>query len=151
MNTNQIPSSQGLIKSQSAKAALRKGTDSFKDQLLAEAKQIKSQKIENLVDEKAEETKKVIGQLVASTFIKPMLDEMRNSPFKNEMFSGGQGEKVFGSQLDSIIAERVTSSSDNSLVASIYSRLEKQVRVIERQRAMNQMNNNSNGKVRRVG
>lgn len=60
---------------------------------------------------KQKEARESADQLIASAFILPVLEEVRNSPFKTEMFSGGRGEEVFGQQLDVIFAERITQSA----------------------------------------
>ena len=63
-------------------------------------------------------------QLIASAFILPVLQEVRNSPFKTEMFSGGRGEEVFGQQLDVILAERITQSAGFGLSEALVRQFE---------------------------
>ncbi len=123
----------------------------FKIQLVDQSEKLQEKQIKIMVDKKEKQTKKVIGELVASTFIKPMLAEMRNSPFKNEMFHGGQGEEIFGAQMDTIVSDRVTNSENNKIVNNIYKRVEQQVRRLERQRIVKQINQQSNGKVQLLG
>ncbi|MEM7625094.1 MAG: rod-binding protein [Planctomycetota bacterium] len=60
---------------------------------------------------KQKQARESAEQLIASAFILPVLEEVRNSPFKTEMFSGGRAEEVFGQQLDVIFAERITQSA----------------------------------------
>lgn len=62
----------------------------------------------------------VAEQLVASTLVLPILSQARNDPFKSDMFHGGKGEEMFGSQLDTILAERITSSSRMPIVDAVY-------------------------------
>jgi len=59
-------------------------------------------------------------QLVATTFIMPMLAKMREDPFKSDLFDGGQTEEIFGQRLDTILAERIVSKSDFSIVDAVY-------------------------------
>ncbi len=62
---------------------------------------------------------------VAQTFYGEMLKQMRNSPFKSELFSGGRGGQVFQNQLDQKLAERMTSGKfGDRLVQSIVRKIE---------------------------
>jgi Rod binding domain-containing protein len=62
---------------------------------------------------------------VAQTFYGEMLKQMRQSPFKSEMFDGGRGGEAFQGQLDEKLAERMSSSaSGEKLVQSIVKKLE---------------------------
>lgn len=61
-------------------------------------------------------------QLVATTFIQPILAAAREDPFKVDRFHGGQGEDMFGSQLDTILADRIVSKSNMPLVDVIAER-----------------------------
>ena len=63
---------------------------------------------------------------VAQTFYGQMLKQMRNSPFKSEMFSGGRGGEAFGEMFDQQLADRMSKGAGGDLVDSIVSRLEKQ-------------------------
>jgi Rod binding domain-containing protein len=66
---------------------------------------------------------------VAQTFFGAMLRQMRNSPFKSELFSGGHGGDAFQQLYDQHMAERMARGAGRSLAASI-------VRHIERQRGV---------------
>lgn len=68
---------------------------------------------------KREELKAAAEQLVSTAFIQPLLAQMRDDPFKVDMFHGGRGEQIFGQQLDTLISERVTSSANFPVVDSI--------------------------------
>lgn len=46
-------------------------------------------------------------QLVSSAFIQPLLAQMREDPFRSEMFHGGMGEDAFGQQLDTLLSDRI--------------------------------------------
>ena len=79
------------------------------------------------LDEAAEKQKKAresADQLIASAFVLPVLQEVRNSPFKVEMFSGGRAEEVFGQQLDVILAERITQSAGFGLSEALVRQFE---------------------------
>lgn len=64
--------------------------------------------------------RKSIEQLVAITFIMPMLAQMRDDPFKSDMFHGGQTEEIFGQQMDTIFAERIVTKANFSIVDAVY-------------------------------
>ncbi len=55
-------------------------------------------------------------KLVASAFLMPLLSQMRNDPFKSEMFHGGFAEDVFMQQFDTRIADRMAAHSNIPLV-----------------------------------
>lgn len=59
---------------------------------------------------------------VAQTFFGTLLKQMRDSPFKSELFSGGRGEQAFGPVMDAHMAERMARGSGNKLVKSIVKR-----------------------------
>lgn len=61
--------------------------------------------------------------LVAITLIQPLLAQAREDPFKADLFHGGFAEDTFGTQLDSIIAERITQSSKLPIVESVYNQI----------------------------
>ena len=63
-------------------------------------------------------------KLVAQTFYGAMLKQMRNSPFKSELFEGGRGGQAFSPLLDQHLAEHMTRSTDNALVNAIARKLE---------------------------
>jgi hypothetical protein len=56
---------------------------------------------------------------VAQTFFAPMFRMMRDSPFRSDVFSGGQGGRAFGSMLDGVLAERMGRGAGAELVDSI--------------------------------
>jgi len=63
------------------------------------------------------------SQLVSELFFKPLLSEVREFPFGQEIGTGGQTESIFGSQLDQRIADSVA-AADNGLVDQIVRQLE---------------------------
>jgi hypothetical protein len=63
-------------------------------------------------------------KLVAQTFYGALLKQMRNSPFKSELFEGGRGGQAFSPLLDQHLAEHMTRATDNHLVNAIARKLE---------------------------
>lgn len=58
-------------------------------------------------------------QLVSTAFIRPLLAQARQDPFKSDLFHGGRGEEIFGEQLDGILADRITSAAGFSLTEAV--------------------------------
>jgi Rod binding domain-containing protein len=75
---------------------------------------------DGLDPKKAKTLRKTAEQLVATTFIMPMLAKMRDDPFKSDLFHGGQTEDIFGQRLDTILAERIVSKTNFSIVDAVY-------------------------------
>jgi len=65
-------------------------------------------------------------QLVSSALIKPLLKQMHASPFRVERFHGGQGEKAFMKQLNTVLADRITRSANFNLSEAIFDRMSRQ-------------------------
>jgi hypothetical protein len=61
---------------------------------------------------------------VSQTFYGTLLKQMRDSPFKSELFSGGRGGQAFTPMLDQHLADRMSRSSDSKLVRAIARKLE---------------------------
>lgn len=61
---------------------------------------------------------------VAQTFYGTLLKQMRNSPFRSEVFEGGRGGQVFNMLLDQNLADHMARSSDRTLVDSIVRKIE---------------------------
>jgi Rod binding domain-containing protein len=61
---------------------------------------------------------------VAQTFYGTLLKQMRNDPFKNEMFDGGRGGEAFGEMYDQQLADHMSKSSGKSLVNGIVRKIE---------------------------
>jgi hypothetical protein len=73
------------------------------------------------------EHEKVVEQArkwVAQTFYGAMLKQMRESPFKSEVFSGGRGGQAFSSMLDQHLADHMSRSAGSKLVNVIARKLE---------------------------
>jgi Rod binding domain-containing protein len=52
-------------------------------------------------------------QLVSTAFVQPMLDQMKDDPFRSDMFHAGLGEDIFQQQMNTTIAERVVKSAQD--------------------------------------
>ncbi len=79
--------------------------------------------LQKAAEGKAKQLREVTAQFVATAFLMPMLKQVREDPFKTEMFHGGQGEKVFGAQLDQTLADRIAQSPAFPLVDRLYDHL----------------------------
>ena len=69
--------------------------------------------------DRRDEARTAAEQFVATAFVMPMLAQMRNDPFRSDLFHGGFAEDAFQGRLDTILADRVTQRADLSLVDSI--------------------------------
>lgn len=61
---------------------------------------------------------------VAQTFFGTMLKQMRQSPFKSELFSGGRGGQAFNEMLDQRLVEHMSRGAGKQLVQVIARKLE---------------------------
>ncbi len=59
-------------------------------------------------------------ELVATALVKPLLEQMRNDPFKSDLFDGGQAEEAFGAQMDTIMADRMVQGMRLTVVEGVY-------------------------------
>jgi Rod binding domain-containing protein len=64
----------------------------------------------------------VAQRLVSHTFFGALLKQMRQSPFRSEMFSGGRGGEAFSSLYDQHLADRMARGAGSKLVNSIVRR-----------------------------
>lgn len=71
-----------------------------------------------------EDARKQAQTFVSQAFFGTLLKQMRNSPFKSELFSGGRGGEAFGSLYDQQLADRMATGVGSKLVDSIVRRLE---------------------------
>jgi Rod binding domain-containing protein len=60
------------------------------------------------------------NQLVATAFVKPLLQQVHQSAFRSELFHGGAGERMFQDHLDTILAERITQRTGFAVAEQIY-------------------------------
>jgi len=58
-------------------------------------------------------------QLVSQTFFGTMLKQMRDSPFKSDLFEGGRGGQAFSSLYDQKLVEQMSRGAGKKLVDSI--------------------------------
>src|SRR5438874_9533015 len=61
---------------------------------------------------------------VSQTFFGTLLKQMRESPFKSELFSGGRGGQAFSGLYDQHLAERMARGAGSKLVSSIVRKIE---------------------------
>ena len=60
------------------------------------------------------------NQFVSIAFIKPMMEQMRNSPFKSEMFSGGSGGDMFQQHLDTVLSDRISQRANFPIAKAVH-------------------------------
>lgn len=75
-------------------------------------------------DEKGE-LREAAEQLVSTTFIMPLFDQLRNDPLATNMFHGGQSETIFRRQLDQNLSDRIAAGSGFDIVDAIYNQFAK--------------------------
>ena len=73
-----------------------------------------------------DELVKTTQKWVSQTFFGEMLKQMRNSPFKDKMFSGGRGGEAFQEMFDQKMADKMAKGSGHKLVDAIVNRIEAQ-------------------------
>jgi Rod binding domain-containing protein len=61
---------------------------------------------------------------VAQTFYGTLLKQMRDDPFKSEIFDGGHGGEAFQSLLDQHLADHMSRSAGQKLVKAIVRKIE---------------------------
>src|ERR1700753_3903567 len=61
---------------------------------------------------------------VSQTFYGNMLKQMRNSPFKSEIFSGGRGGQAFTEMFDQQLADRMGRGTGKKLVNALVRKIE---------------------------
>jgi Rod binding domain-containing protein len=67
---------------------------------------------------------KVANKWVAQSFYGTLLKQMRNSPFKSDLFSGGRGGEAFSSLYDQQLVERMSKAAPHGLARGIVRRIE---------------------------
>ena len=67
-------------------------------------------------------------QWVAQTFFGTLMKQMRESPFKSDLFEGGRGGQAFASMYDQKLVEQMARGAGNKLVNSIVHAIEKNLR-----------------------
>ncbi|MGB7159842.1 MAG: rod-binding protein [Tepidisphaeraceae bacterium] len=71
-----------------------------------------------------DDARKQAQTFVSQAFFGTLLKQMRESPFKSELFSGGRGGEAFGSLYDQQLAERMAGGVGSKLVNSIVRQVE---------------------------
>lgn len=72
---------------------------------------------------KQEQLEKLTNQFVSTAFIKPMLEKMRDSPFKSDLFSGGAAGDKFQQHLDTILSDRISQRANFPIARVMYGRM----------------------------
>ena len=67
-----------------------------------------------------EELREVFHQFVGETFYRQLLSSMRKTTSKPAYLHGGRAEEAFQSQLDTVLAEKMTQAGDGSLSDAMY-------------------------------
>ena len=62
--------------------------------------------------------------LVGQTFFGTLMKQLRQSPFRSEMFDGGRGGQAFGSLYDQQLTERMSRGAGTKLVHAIVRKLD---------------------------
>jgi Rod binding domain-containing protein len=75
-------------------------------------------------DAQHQELVKQAQKWVAQTFYGEMLKEMRNSPFKDKIFSGGKGAESFQEMFDQKLADKMSRGAGKKLVDAMVSKIE---------------------------
>lgn len=83
----------------------------------------------------AESAREMSRKFVASAFLTPLLEAMRQEPLNVDLFHAGFGEDAFRQQLDTLVADAVVRRMDDveggrpmALVESIYQKVMRQTR-----------------------
>ena len=63
---------------------------------------------------------------VGQTFFGTLMKQMRDSPFKSDLFSGGRGEQAFGSMYDTHLAQRMAQKLGDRIARPIVKKFQKQ-------------------------
>ncbi|QDU72364.1 hypothetical protein [Mucisphaera calidilacus] len=111
------PATQLTHASASSTSAEARANDASFVELLQRAGRVQNvAEMESAVREASE-------KLVSGMFIEPILQQVRNGPFKSEMFSGGMAGDMFGAQLDNLMAMRMAKASNWPIVDQLVHQL----------------------------
>lgn len=69
--------------------------------------------------EQREQVREAAAQLVASAFVLPMLQQIRDDPLGSDLFKGGVAEDLFGQQLDTHLADDMAKGMNTPLVDAV--------------------------------
>lgn len=73
----------------------------------------------NPVGRREAELRDAAGKLVAQTFFGTLMRQIRQSPFRSELFSGGQGGAAFQQMLDGMLVEKSAKGLGGKLVDTL--------------------------------
>ena len=62
-------------------------------------------------------------QLVSSSFVLPILQQLQNDPFRSDLFHGGQAENMFSQQLNTQIADDIVKRSNYPVAEHVYNQI----------------------------
>ena len=71
-------------------------------------------------DAKPDELKDAFGDFVGNTFYGQLIASMRKTVDKPAYFHGGRGEEVFQGQLDQMLAEKLSDSTQEQFAGPMY-------------------------------
>ena len=70
-----------------------------------------------------EQLREAAEQLVSTTMIMPVFEQLRDDSFASDLFHGGRTEKIFQQQLDQVLADRISGATRFDLVDAVYKQL----------------------------
>jgi Rod binding domain-containing protein len=76
---------------------------------------------------------------VSQAFFGTMLKQMREDPFRSEMFDGGRGGQAFGAMYDQELASRMARGAGSKLVNTIVKHIEARSGQVQQQMQFNKM------------
>ncbi|HAI10919.1 MAG TPA: hypothetical protein DCM28_04400 [Phycisphaerales bacterium] len=88
-------------------------------------------------DQQKSDIRQAAQQLVSSALILPMLQQVRESSLKSELFHGGFSEDAFGAQLDTELADRMVAKSNFPIVDAIYRKMTGQTDFVPKGKELN--------------
>jgi Rod binding domain-containing protein len=88
------------------------------------ASMLGTSRVPTAVPEQHDQLVKQTETWVSQTFFGTLLKQMRESPFKSELFSGGQGGQAFAGLQDQHLAEHMARGAGSKLVNSIVRQIE---------------------------
>ncbi len=95
-------------------AATRRGAPGFAESLASTLKPGDDEK-----QAQQQQAREASQQLVASAFLTPLFDQLRNSGFKTKYFDGGQGEDAFMQRLHTRLADRMVQRGNLPIVDAV--------------------------------
>lgn len=106
---------------------------------------------EPATDRRHEQLVRSTQQWVAQTFFGTLLKQMRESPFKSDLFEGGRGGQAFTSLYDQKLVEQMARGAGNKLVNAVVHQIEKNMRKAQAESAYDKQKGAPAGAVREIG